>query len=194
MNFLAHLFLSGTDENIIVGNMIADFIRNKEVENFKTGVQKGIKIHRFIDRYTDNHPQVRKGTHRLQPHHHKYSPVVIDLFYDHLLVHNWELYSNESIESFSNKMYDVLEKRMEEMPLKLKKRLPNMIASDWLPKYGTENGLLRVLEIMDRRTKFPSNFVAGIAHLKADFDYYNEEFNLFFPEMIESVNAMIKEE
>jgi len=192
MNFLAHLFLSGTDEDIIVGNMIADFIRNKEVENYSTKVQKGITIHRFIDRYTDNHPEVRKGTHRLQPHHHKYAPVVIDLFYDHLLVHNWALYSNESIESFSDKMYGVLEKRMDEMPLKLQKRLPNMIASDWLPKYGTDKGMLKVLEIMDRRTKFPSNFTSGLKHLKEDFEFYNEEFNSFFPQMIESVNTLIK--
>ena len=176
MNFLAHLFLSGKDEDIIVGNMIADFIRNKEVENYSTAVQKGIKIHRFIDRYTDNHPEVRKGTRRLQPHHHKYAPVVIDLFYDHLLVYNWKTYSDETIENFSNNMYGVLEKRMEEMPLKLQKRLPNMIASDWLPMYGNEKGMLKVFEMMDRRTKFPSDFVSGIEHLKTDFEFYNEEF------------------
>ncbi len=191
MNFLAHLFLSGENEDIIVGNMIADFIRNKEVANYSTAVQKGITIHRFIDRYTDNHPEVRKGTHRLQPHHHKYAPVVIDLFYDHLLVHNWERYSNETIENFSDKMYGVLEKRMEEMPEKLKRRLPNMIASDWLPKYGTDKGMQKVLEIMDQRTKFPSDFASGIEHLKADFARYNEEFNSFFPEMITTVNEML---
>ena len=191
MNFLAHLFLSGENEDIIVGNMIADFIRNKEVDNYSIKVQKGITIHRFIDSYTDNHPEVRKGTHRLRPHHHKYSPVVIDLFYDHLLVHNWGLYSNESIESFSDKMYDVLGKRMDEMPLKLKTRLPKMIAADWLPKYGTEKGMLNVLEMMDRRTKFPSDFASGIGHLKADFEFYNDEFNSFFPQMIETVNELI---
>lgn len=80
------------------------------------------------------------------------------------------------------------------MPLKLKKRLPNMIAADWLPKYGTEKGMLNVLEMMDRRTKFPSDFASGLDHLNADFESYSEEFNNFFPQMIVSVKEMISAE
>jgi len=66
-----------------------------------------------------------------------------------------------------------------------------MIAADWLPKYGTEKGLRHVLEIMDRRSRFPSDFASGLKHLKDDFEFYNEEFNTFFPEMIRSVDEMV---
>mgnify|MGYP000161708143 CR=1 FL=1 len=193
MNFLAHLFLSGEDEDIIVGNMIADFIRNKEVAGFSPEVQKGIHLHRLIDSYTDNHEEVRKGTSRLRPHHRKYAPVVIDLFYDYLLAKNWDTYSNISLNDFCQNMYQVLNKRMEEMPLKLKERLPGMIESNWLVKYGTFDGLHYVLEMMDRRTKFPSNFTSGIGDLKVGMEDFNREFNTFFPDVFTYVENRLDE-
>jgi len=85
MNFLAHLFLSFDNEDIMIGNFIADMIRNKDVSTFSEGVQKGIALHRKIDSYTDVHPIVKQGTKLMQPYHSKYSPVVIDVFYDYLL-------------------------------------------------------------------------------------------------------------
>ena len=85
MNFLAHLFLSFENEDHVIGNFIADFIRNKEVKNYSLEIQQGIQIHREIDSFTDNHPSVRKGTFRLRPHHRKYAPVVIDILYDHYI-------------------------------------------------------------------------------------------------------------
>lgn len=146
MNFLAHLFLSGTDPDLIVGNLIADFLRNKDLDNYSKEVQAGIFLHRKIDSYTDNHPEVRKGTHRLQPKHHKYAPVVIDLFYDHLLVKNWSTYKEQQLIDYTTFIYGILESRMDEMPESLKKRLPNMIADNWLLRYGTIDGMKFVLE------------------------------------------------
>ena len=82
MNYLAHLFLSCQDEDLVIGNFIADSIRNKEVATFSPAIQQGISLHRKIDAYTDSHPIVRLSTRRLHPHHHKYAPVVIDIFFD----------------------------------------------------------------------------------------------------------------
>jgi len=96
MNFLAHLYLSCDNEDLMIGNFIADFIRNKEVKDYSPEIQKGIFLHRQIDTYTDLHPMVKKGTHRLQKYHRKYSPVIVDVFYDYLLANNWERYSGKA--------------------------------------------------------------------------------------------------
>ncbi|MEM1322205.1 MAG: acyl carrier protein phosphodiesterase [Bacteroidota bacterium] len=184
MNFLAHLFLSGENEDLMIGNFIADFIRNKEVADYTPAVQKGIQLHRSIDSYTDQHPIVRQGTRRLQAHHHKYSPVVIDVLYDYLLAMNWSLYSDQSLKDFTQGIYAILNQRMDEMPFRLKKRLPNMIEHNWLMGYGTEAGLRLTFSKMDQRTAFPSNFSAAFDHLQQDYGAFEEEFNLFFPEVI----------
>lgn len=187
MNFLAHLYLSCDDEDLLIGNMIADFIRNKEVPTFSPEVQKGIQLHRQIDTYTDNHPIVRLGTHRLQPFHHKYSPVVIDILYDYLLVKNWKRYSGQSLTDFTTYVYEILRRRMDELPAKLQKRLPGMIEGDWLSSYGTISGLSFVFDKMEQRAKYKANFPDAPKNLLMDFDAYNEEFNQFFPDVIEYV-------
>jgi acyl carrier protein phosphodiesterase len=189
MNFLAHLFLSFKNEDIIIGNFIADSIRNSEVKNYPKAVQKGIYLHREIDSFTDNHPAVRKGTLRLQPHHHKYAPVVIDILFDYILANNWDRYSDQSLESFARFIYSVLNKRIEEIPEKLKKNVPGMIKNNWLQSYKTKEGLLYTLKRMDNRASFPSKFTQAVEDMEQDYNLFENEFNIFFPELINHVNS-----
>ncbi len=185
MNYLAHLFLSCHDDDLMIGNFIADSIRNKEVADYSERIQQGIFLHRQIDSFTDNHPIVRQSTRRLHPHHHKYSPVVIDVFFDNLLANNWHLYTDETLPDFAKRMYQVLEERQADLPIKMQKYVPNMIANDWLQKYGTIDGLQYTFERMEKRTKFKSNFANAVSHLQADYDLYEKEFNQFFPDVIQ---------
>ena len=184
MNHLAHFFLSCENDDRLIGNFIADYIRNKEVANYSAAVQEGIALHRKIDTFTDTHPIVKQGTRRLQTHHHKYAPVVLDILYDNILVKNWSRYSGQSLSFFTKNVYQILEGRMDELPTKLQRRLPLMIADNWLERYGTDDGLRFVLAKMDERTRFPSNFTAAVEHLKADYELFETEFNQFFPELV----------
>ncbi len=49
MNHLAHLYLSGKDTNLLIGNFITDFLRGKELKMFKEKYSDGIALHRYID-------------------------------------------------------------------------------------------------------------------------------------------------
>lgn len=40
---------------------------------------------------------------------------------------------------------------------------------------------------MDERTSFPSNFASATDDLMDGFELYNDEFNAFFPEVIQYV-------
>jgi acyl carrier protein phosphodiesterase len=90
MNHLAHFVLSGGDADLAIGNFVADFITNRQLPTFSAGVQRGIWLHREIDAFTDAHPIVKQSTKRLHPFHHKYSPVIVDVYYDYLLAKNWD--------------------------------------------------------------------------------------------------------
>ncbi|MFT7606212.1 MAG: acyl carrier protein phosphodiesterase, partial [Saprospiraceae bacterium] len=134
------------------------------------------------------HPIVRQSVRRLRPFHHKYAPVVIDIIFDHLLANNWARYTGQSLDDFARGVYNILNNRMEELPAKLRKRLPGMIQGNWLQAYGSKEGMLFTLKKMDERASFPSNFADALAHLHLDYEAYNEEFCEFFPEVIEFVN------
>ncbi len=185
MNYLAHLHLSNHHPMLTIGNMIADFINNKQVEIYSPAVQRGIHLHRFIDTYTDQHPVVRQGTERLRPTQGKYAPVVIDILYDHLLAVNWEKYSSMSLADFAKKQYRLLEENLEILPKKLQKNLPGMIKGNWLEGYGQEAGIRYTLKRMDERTKFPSFFVEAYDTLQKFYPLFEKEFNAFYPDLIQ---------
>ncbi len=184
MNFLAHIFLSCENDDLLLGNFMADFIKNSEVKEYSIAIQRGIKLHRKIDSFTDHHEMVRQGSRRLMDVHGKYSPVVIDILYDNILTKNWSKYHSDTLLNFSNNVYDLLLNRKEELPLKLQKRVPRMVEDNFLLKYGTTEGLRFALKSMDKRTKFPSNFSLAIQQLEDEWELFDNEFNVFFPEVI----------
>jgi acyl carrier protein phosphodiesterase len=85
MNYLGHLFLSGDDPLVIVGNFMADAVKGGRLEGFPEKVVKGIRLHRAIDGFTDSHPAQRAGRERVRAYAGRYSGVVMDMFFDHLL-------------------------------------------------------------------------------------------------------------
>ncbi|MCB0518258.1 MAG: DUF479 domain-containing protein [Lewinellaceae bacterium] len=184
MNFLAHLFLSGNEEHLIVGNFLGDFLSNKEIANLPRPIEEGVRLHRKIDSFTDQHPIVKIGSKRLQPVHGKYAPVILDVFHDFLLANNWEKYSTQLIEEFAGGVYQVLQNHLHLMPDFLQERLPLMIADDWLVRYGTEDGLRFTLSRLKLRSSAPRYFDNAVESLQKDYHLFNDEFNRFFPEAI----------
>ena len=184
MNFLAHIFLSFDHEDIMIGNFLADFVRNTTVKTFSDEVKRGVDLHRRIDTFTDTHPIVKQSTARMQQYHGKYAPVVVDVCYDYILANNWSKYSEEGLHSFCMKTYDILESRMETLPSKVQRFLPELIKRDWLSKYGTEEGLRFTFSKLDNRTKFPSEFFKATDHLFQHYGSFETEFNQFFPDLI----------
>lgn len=198
MNHLAHFFLSGDDEDLAIGNFVADFITNRELPQFTEGVKRGIFLHREIDTFTDSHPVVKQSTRRLHPFHHKYSPVIVDVYYDFLLAKNWEKYCagdpsvwNDDLRGFVDKIYNLLTVRHSELPIKLQKNLPRMIADDWLMRYTTYKGLHGAFLRIEKAATFPGNFGNAAAHLEEFLEAFDVEFNAFFPDLQKHVKQVV---
>ena len=83
MNYLAHVYLSGDDKHLAIGNFIADKVKGKQFLQYPQTIQNGILLHRKIDSFTDSHPLFKKNVTLLFPIHRHYSRVIVDLFFDH---------------------------------------------------------------------------------------------------------------
>ncbi|SDF02179.1 Acyl carrier protein phosphodiesterase [Cellulophaga baltica] len=184
MNFLAHIYLSFDDNEITLGNFIADSIRGNKYKHLPERVQKGIKLHRFIDTFTDAHPTVRKSTKRLHENYSHYSGVIVDIFYDHFLAKNWSTYSDVPLEIFVDNFYDLLEDNYEILPDTTKHMMPYMIADNWIFNYSKLEGIGRVLNGMNRRTKNKSKMNFAILDLEEHYDEFEKEFTSFFEELV----------
>lgn len=183
MNFLAHLKLSGDHEYTLLGNFIADHITGNKIKHLPQGVIDGILLHRKIDNFTDHHPVFAESRARLHPKYHKYAGVIADVFYDHFLAKNWNDYSEFHISSFTSYCYGVLLRNYNLLPSKSKKILPFFIMQNWLSSYAKMEGLRRSFHMLARRAKFKSNMEYVVDDLIDDYELYESEFKLFFPEI-----------
>jgi len=182
MNFLAHIYLSGNDDNLKIGNFIADGIHGKP-DQFSLAVQNGIMLHRAIDTFTDAHPLFRQGTKRLHANYHHYAGVIMDIFYDHFLAKNFDYYSAVPLHDFADSFYKLLQVNYTLLPERSQAMLPHMLQYNWLVSYASIEGIARTLTQMDSRTKNKSNMRFADKELIAFYAEYEAEFTQFFAEL-----------
>ena len=183
MNFLAHIYLSGDDTAIKIGNFIADSVKGKQFIHYPKGIQKGIILHRAIDTFTDTHPTVRKSVRRLFPIYSHYSTVIIDILYDHFLAANWSEYSNIPLHIYVADFYTLLNENIDILPLPIRQFLPIMIRQNWLLKYSTIDGIGEILTQMNHRTGYKSQMNLAVKELETYYIQFGEEFKSFFGDM-----------
>jgi len=193
MNFLAHIFLSYNDNQITIGNFIADGIRGKRYKKYPIDIQKGILLHRHIDTFTDAHPTVRQSTKRLHKNYSHYSGVIVDILYDHFLAKNWSFYSDIPLADYVENFYDVLEDNFEILPPRIQHMMPHMIAENWLLSYAEIEGIQKVLNGMNRRTKNKSGMHTATEELKEFYTEFEAEFTSFFEELIAFTKLKLKD-
>ena len=192
MNFLAHLYLSGDDPEIMVGNFIGDFVRGRHVhEQFQQNIATGIELHREIDEFTDKHLVVLESKKRLRPKYRHYAPVIVDVFYDHFLAIHWSSLHTQSLPDFATYAYSQLERHEAILPERVLQMMPYMIRGNWLVNYSKTEGIHRALSGMSRRTPYESKMDEAVHDLEKYFHEFESEFLLFFPELKQMSESFI---
>lgn len=194
MNYLAHLYLSGKNEKILVGNFIGDYVKGNKFLQFPSAIRNGILMHRYIDTFTDNHPRFKEAKQPLLEDFGLYSGIVIDLFYDHFLALNWKKYSDIPLREFSKNVHAILLSHFVYLPARVQGFLPRLIQSRRLESYATQKGIYNSLDIMSRYTSLPANAKAAIQILKTNQPFFEKNFEEFMAEMIEYVEDEFKTE
>ncbi len=187
MNVLAHIYLSGDSDEIIIGNYIGDYVKGRDYLKYPELVKKGIILHRHIDAFTDKHPVVHRSQIHFTRKYHKYAGVVVDILYDHFLTREWDTFSRRPLESITYQFYRAMVNNYEILPPKVKDRFPFFIINNWIESYKTSNGLRKVLNALSRRTSLPSETKFAIKSLKKNYYSLDEDFMEFFPQLIEYV-------
>jgi acyl carrier protein phosphodiesterase len=191
MNFLAHLFLSGNSEGLIIGNFIADSVKGSDYKKYPPEIQKGILLHRMIDTFTDTHPVVEESKKRLRLKYRKYSSVIVDIYYDHYLAINWNNYSNTKLDNYTQNIYKIIQKNHSILPGKSAEFAKYMFRYNILEAYSTFSGIEQVLKGMAGRAKIESNMELAIEDLKEHYTLFEKEFIDFFKELQEFVNSKV---
>ncbi len=187
MNYLAHLFLSGRNEEVIVGNFIGDYVKGHNYSKYSENVKKGIILHRNIDMFTDTNRIARASKSRFQSVYGKYSGVIIDILYDHYLAIRWENFTTANLEKFVDFIHSILERDFDLLPEEVKAFIPSFINNNWLNTYKSIEGIEIVLDKMSKRTSLPDLTKNAIKIFREEYDFIEEEFLAYFPTLMDFV-------
>lgn len=155
MNYLGHIYLSGEDELLMIGNFIGDYVKGKQYQNYPVKVKEGILLHRAIDHFTDNNLHWIKIRDLLKPVYRRYAGVVADIFIDHFLAKNWNRYSTVQLDWHSKWAYAAFLRHYTILPKRVQGFVPFLIQHRRLQSYATFEGLDTSLQIMSLRTSLP---------------------------------------
>jgi acyl carrier protein phosphodiesterase len=194
MNFLAHIFLSGDNDEIKLGNFIGDFVKGNAYNNYSPLIRKGILLHRKIDSFTDSHPVVRQHKSLFYDKYHKYAGIIIDILYDHFLAHFWHMFSEVDFDTYVKEANEFLINNADAMPEELKKAVPNLLHNNWLYAYRTIEGIESVLIGMSKGTSLPPEYDYAIKILRKNYENIKHDFFNYFPQLMEYVQNELESE
>lgn len=186
MNYLAHLFLSGNDHDLLFGNFIADHVKGNHFPQHSPGVRQGIKLHRMIDAFTDAHQLTDDAKTLLRPHVKKYAPVAVDIIFDHFLAAQWDKFNPDGpdLQHYAENVYALLDERTVEMPERTKQMYIYMRRDNWLVHYSTIEGISITLNNMAKRIIKGESLANSTIVLKEHYDEFDGIFNEYFPQLM----------
>lgn len=188
MNYLAHLYLSGKSEKILVGNFIGDYVKGKQYKHYDEEISRGILLHRHIDSFTDTHHMCREAKQAFKPDFGLYSGIIIDVVYDHFLAKNWHNYSPQSLREFTKWSHAVLLAHYRHLPAAVQRFLPFLIQSRRLESYASVDGIARVIQIMGKHSSLPAKPQAAKSVLLENYKSLERNFEAFMVDIIRHVS------
>lgn len=180
MNFLFHMYLSGDDQQILVGNFMGDFVKGPLGNAYPKRVRQGLMLHRKIDSFAQADPHFQASRLRMSPEYGLYRGVLVDLFYDHFLAKEWDAWSDRTFADYLAWSRGVIDRHLPVMPKQLQEFVP-IIFNELLPSYQNIAGTESALNRMSRRVKRTNPLADGGGELTRHYEGLKADFERFLP-------------
>lgn len=187
MNYLAHLFLAQPVIESRVGNLLGDFSKGVEITSLPVAIQLGVENHRFVDRFTDTHPEIQQLKTLISPQRRRFAGIMLDMLFDHFLILHWPRFSSLSFQHSCSDYYADLASGQSLMPLQMQRVTRRIIEQDWFLSYADLEGIGFALDRIAARIRFANEFADSIVEIKCHETEMEACFLRFFPELMTAV-------
>lgn len=184
MNHLAHTFLAPDSPEVRVGSILGDFTRGVDLSELPVPVMQGVRHHRAVDVFTDQHPAVLASKALFSAQRRRFAGVALDILYDHYLLRHWYRFSQADHHRFVRGMYRELATHEHLMPQPMIKVARRMVQHDWFGAYENFENIGYALDRVATRIRFPNQFAGIIEEIRAQDDQLEARFLEFFPELV----------
>ncbi|HEY5762929.1 MAG TPA: ACP phosphodiesterase [Rhodocyclaceae bacterium] len=179
MNYLAHALLADFAAPLRAGSATGDFFKGPLAPDLPADFARGIRLHRAIDRYADSHPAFRASRTRLPANIRRWSGVIVDLYYDHILARQWADWHPQPLTEFSQSLYHEIAAYRHLMDEGAQGACRLMAREDWLSGYSTAAGLATTLQRMGRRVRRENPLAGADVHLGGDAAGFADDCRAF---------------
>jgi acyl carrier protein phosphodiesterase len=192
MNFLAHAWLSFHEPGLLVGNMIADYVKGKQLLNYSPAVQQGIRLHRAIDSFTDAHPATANARQYFKPAYRLYAGAFADVVYDHFLANDARIFaSTDALDAFAQETYAILNSHINQLPPRFAAMVPYMAGQNWLFHYHSLWGMQKSFAGLVRRSAYLHSEAEAVAVLQTHYQALEAAYQVFFPDVVQMAKELI---
>jgi acyl carrier protein phosphodiesterase len=181
MNYLAHAYLSFGDPDVLLGNMISDFVKGKKKFDYPESIRVGIELHRAIDHFTDTHSATKNIASLFKPAYRLYGGAFADIVYDYFLANDPQEFESESaLLAFTLTSYGQLEQNAGYFPEVFAHMFPYMRSQNWLYNYRQHTGIQKSFQGLARRAAYIPETETAYQLFLENKDYFREQYQHFF--------------
>ncbi len=190
MNWLAHLQLAPEEPAWRIGSLLPDLVDTRTLQDLPEVFLPGIREHRLVDAFTDRHPLFLRSRSRIGPPFRRFSGILVDVYYDHLLANDWNRHSPQPLRAFLDDFYAAVEQHRHLLPEVALSRLTQMCEGDWMGTYLSREGIRDVLIRIGGRFKRPVDLAPSVDLLFQQHESLTADFREFYPELTTHVEGV----
>jgi acyl carrier protein phosphodiesterase len=181
MNLLAHALLSPPDPAVLAGNLTADWVKGRARDALPADMRRGMDLHACIDTFTDNHPLVWRCAELLEPNWGRYSPILVDILFDHVLSVDWSHWCTRPRAAVIAEAYAALRQYLDLLPPRAHWATSALLRDDWFTSYATLDGIALSLSRLSARLRSRGHDIE-LAPAVTDFLAHKPTFHAAFAE------------
>ena len=187
MNFLAHFQLAWPDEGLVLGALEGDYYKGPLGSELPNDLARGVRLHRAIDAYTDNHAAVAELRRGFPSGLRRYAGILIDLGFDHYLTQHWHSFSTASLPEFNREVLRTLTGGSDHLSAGSRQMLARLDEYDILNCYHEWQAVTGSAERIGERFRRGNPLVAIEQDMEPLREGMEDAFLEFYPQLQEFV-------
>lgn len=186
MNYVAHIHIGAHTQTSLLGNFLGDFVKGSQLGYLPHALEQGIRLHRSVDVFTDSHPLIIETKQLFPKDLRRVSGMVIDIYFDYLLMQNWPHFSQQPYSVIFEQFYQQLETFSLPQNRYFCQLSEKLKTHRWLKEYINPETCFQAFSSIEKRLNYKIIFADNAqAFIQKNTQLLESRFNQFYPECLE---------
>lgn len=168
---------------MMIGGLLGDFVKGPLTGQYPRQVEQGIVLHRRIDAWVDEQPEVRQAISRFQPPWRRFGGIFVDICYDHFLATSWQHYHSQPLPEYAAQFYRQLQRHYAWLPEGARRFADHAPQVALLENYVGTDAIANALIRIGKRLRQPIALENAYPLLQQDLTTLRQEFEQMFPRL-----------